>query len=182
MSSLLQRNTATIQSLINKINTLPEGEDVTEETNVYTTKIASLEAAVTALEIELEGKAGGGGLSGEISTCTIEIINETFGTPTESYIKSLWYVAYENGEFKGYGGYEGLFDDNMNKMPPNFDWYAQTNILNNVVCNSMMYIEDENGMLMLPQNWAVNDAINFSYIIIPNIPNVTHTLKLELPF
>lgn len=35
-------------------------EDVATETNAYTTKIATLETAITALETELEGKASGG--------------------------------------------------------------------------------------------------------------------------
>lgn len=50
------------------------GEDVTTETNAYTTKIASLETAVTALENELAGKASGGG-SGEPQMIDITIQN-----------------------------------------------------------------------------------------------------------
>ena len=46
-------------------------EDVGAETSAYTTKIASLETAVTALETELAGKASGGGASVESWTGTI---------------------------------------------------------------------------------------------------------------
>lgn len=52
-------------------------EDVTEETNAYTDKIASLESAVTALETELQGKASGGGSGGgSVETCTVTIVND----------------------------------------------------------------------------------------------------------
>lgn len=47
-------------------------EDVTDETTAYTTKLASLETAITALEAELEGKASGGGSTNiEVYTGTI---------------------------------------------------------------------------------------------------------------
>ena len=36
------------------------GEDVTEETNEYTTKLEALETAITELDAELQGKASGG--------------------------------------------------------------------------------------------------------------------------
>ena len=46
-------------------------EDVTEETNAYTVKIAQLESAISALESELEGKASGGSSGGSVETCTV---------------------------------------------------------------------------------------------------------------
>lgn len=51
------------------------GEDVTDETNAYTSKLATLETAITALETELQGKASGGsGGGGEsVETCTVSI-------------------------------------------------------------------------------------------------------------
>lgn len=50
------------------------GEDVTAETNGYTTKLATLETAITALETELQGKANGGsGGSINTETCTMNI-------------------------------------------------------------------------------------------------------------
>lgn len=45
-------------------------EDVGTETNTYTTKLASLETAVTALETELAGKASGGSDGGSIESWT----------------------------------------------------------------------------------------------------------------
>ena len=51
-------------------------EDVTAETNAYTTKLTSLETAISALETELEGKASGGGSGGaSVETYTGQIIN-----------------------------------------------------------------------------------------------------------
>ena len=46
-------------------------EEVTEETNAYTAKIASLETVVTALETELAGKASGGACNRESYTVLI---------------------------------------------------------------------------------------------------------------
>lgn len=52
-------------------------EDVTEEVNNYTAKIASLESAVAALETELAGKAsggsGGGSNSEVVETCAVNL-------------------------------------------------------------------------------------------------------------
>lgn len=44
------------------VNVASTGEDVTAETNAYTTKLASLTTAITALETELASKASGGNL------------------------------------------------------------------------------------------------------------------------
>jgi hypothetical protein len=57
------------------INVASTGEDITDETNAYTTKLASLETAISALETELEGKASGGsgGDEGTINVCTISM-------------------------------------------------------------------------------------------------------------
>jgi hypothetical protein len=49
------------------------GEDVTSETSAYTSKLTTLETAITALEAELQGKASGGGGSTNIETCTVTI-------------------------------------------------------------------------------------------------------------
>lgn len=59
-------------------------EDVATETSAYTTKLASLETAITALETELAGKASGGsgGSSGGIE---FEIINIPVGAYSASY-------------------------------------------------------------------------------------------------
>jgi hypothetical protein len=64
----LQNNNAKYASLIEALRdkAVPTGgEDVTEETSAYTTKLASLETAVAALESELEGKASGGSGGGD---------------------------------------------------------------------------------------------------------------------
>ena len=60
------------------------GEDVTEETNAYTSKIASLESAVSALETELAGKASGAGGS----TSLIRVTNNSNSTGLFTYINA----------------------------------------------------------------------------------------------
>ena len=56
---------------INNISGGGGGEDVTAETTEYTTKLASLETAITALETELAGKASGGSGGGICPSLTI---------------------------------------------------------------------------------------------------------------
>lgn len=70
----LQTNNTKYASLIDTLRgkSLPTGgEDVTTETNAYTTKLASLESAIAALESELEGKSAGGSGSANVETCTV---------------------------------------------------------------------------------------------------------------
>ena len=66
------------------------GEDVTAETNAYTEKITQLTTAVTALENELAGKAGGGEVN--LETCTVEFSGGYF-----SFNNTFYYTTIENG-------------------------------------------------------------------------------------
>lgn len=86
----LQTNNTKYASLIETLRgkATSGGEDVTDETNAYTTKLASLETAISALESELEGKASGGG-SGEVQTASV-------------------YVDLSNGSQLTYVGSEGI--------------------------------------------------------------------------
>jgi hypothetical protein len=68
------------------------GEDVTSETNAYTTKLASLETAITALETELQGKASGGSGGGSVETCTVSITSHM-------QLRFYSYTAYRDGQF-----------------------------------------------------------------------------------
>jgi hypothetical protein len=145
---------------------------VTEETNAYTEKLATLETAITALENELEGKAASGG---GVATCTIEIVNETIGTWLESRLDSLWFIAYESGEYKKYGGRDG---SESNKLPSDFDWQAEKITLNNVVCGSMMYLTDIQSTLIPPQDWFINAEADSCYLFVPATPDAIHTLKM----
>lgn len=80
------------------------GEDVTAEINAYTTKLVTLETAITALETELQGKAsggsGGGGSDTNYSVCTVTFDNEAL-----SYDCTIAFVTatvIENGIRKTY--------------------------------------------------------------------------------
>lgn len=86
----LQSNNTKYASLIETLRgkSVPTGEDVTDETNTYTTKIASLESAVTALETELAGKASGG----NIETCTVILTCSATG------LKGYSSICLEDGE------------------------------------------------------------------------------------
>ena len=90
----------TQDNLITQIQTALEGkaggsssEDVTSETNAYTTKLTTLETAITALETELQGKtSGGSGGSGSVDTCTVEL------STSEGFITSVSYSCLEAGK------------------------------------------------------------------------------------
>lgn len=76
----LQTNNTKYASLIETLRGKAaggSGEDVSNETNAYTSKISQLETAVTALEAELEGKASGGSGGASIETCTVKFNNLT---------------------------------------------------------------------------------------------------------
>lgn len=87
----LQTNNTKYASLIETLRGKAagtSGEDVTEETNAYTTKIATLETAVAALETELQGKASGGSGGGSaVETCTGTV--KSMGIPATN---SVWYM------------------------------------------------------------------------------------------
>ena len=134
---------------------------------------------IAQLSSALDGKAAGGG-QGEVATCTIEIVNESIGSFMESRLSSLWFVAYENGRYVGYGGYQTYDDyDDPDKMPVGFDWQAEKHILNNVVCGSMMRINDLNGCLNVPYDFYINAGSDYSYLLIPPEPNVTYTFRIK---
>lgn len=63
-------------------------EDVGTETSAYTTKIGQLETAITALEAELQGKAGGGS-GGNIETCTVTVSGNDIEPLTAFCLTSL---------------------------------------------------------------------------------------------
>ena len=70
-------------------------EDVTDETNAYTSKLASLETAITAFETELAGKASGGS-GGGVETCTVTITNTS--TMGRDALLSYAATCYLNGD------------------------------------------------------------------------------------
>ena len=104
----LQTNNTKYASLIETLRGKSiGGEDVTTETNDYTTKLATLETAITALETELEGKASGGSGGGSIETCTVTVEYKHYN-PTNVYIFGTQvingeiqplFVSIEDGEF-----------------------------------------------------------------------------------
>ena len=125
-------------------------------------------------------EAGGSSGGSDIATCTIEIINNTKGKIMESLIDELWFVAYENGECKGYGGQRA---SSSNILPADFEWDAEKNTLNNVICGSMIYLSDIQGCFSPPSgDWYINMSSNYRYLIVPLTPNVTHTLIMDVPF
>ena len=94
-------------------------EDVAIETNEYTTKLASLETAIVALESELEGKASGGGSGGaNVETCTLEIVNNSNLAEMHFCVTRFVDGSITDNDFENYIMYKG------------------TKTVTNVVCNS----------------------------------------------
>ena len=94
-------------------------EDVGTETSAYTTKLASLESAITALETELEGKASGGSGGGNIDTCTLTI------TSDNGAVSGVYCNVYSNGVVSVYSA-----------------TYSSTPIvIDNFICNSSLCIK-----------------------------------------
>ena len=114
--SQLETNTISLQTLLDKVNALPEassGEDVTDETNTYTSLLTELETAIDELP-----DAGSGG----VETCTVTIS----GVDASGRPKSYVYTALDdNGDICYY--YE----------PSNADTEVT---LENVVCNSIISV------------------------------------------
>ena len=97
-------------------------EDVTTETSAYTTKIASLETAIAALESELEGKAGGSSSGGNLNTCTITI---------SSQMGNIYDYAYT-----------AVIDGTVTAVYA--EPQASTKTLTNVLCGSLITVRNSN--------------------------------------
>lgn len=77
------------------------GEEVTAETNEYTSKLASLETAITALETELEGKASGGS-GGDMPDAFFAIKNNYMGyIDIFTFKQGMTWAEYWESAFNG---------------------------------------------------------------------------------
>jgi hypothetical protein len=166
----LQTNNTKYASLIETLRgkSLPTGgEDVTTETNAYTTKLASLETAISALEAELEGKASGGSGSGNVDTCTV-----TFTTAEGySYIDFIAATIIINGVITPYS----LVPNNSNTTKI---------VVENVLCGSTIVFDgssnDVSSGFMVDEGGGcsfIAKATNTTYIIqAPTIANANGTV------
>lgn len=112
-----------LTNLPEAIESIPEatGEDVTAETNAYTTELAELTTAVTALETELAGKAAGSG--GAVETCTVRPYLESDG------------LYYGTGDMY----YATVYRDGViSTIYGEWNWYniTESNPITDVVCGS----------------------------------------------
>lgn len=162
--------------LISQIASALEGKTAGGGTEDLNEVLTEQEALITQLQDTLRGKASGGSLS-EVPTCTIEIVNESIGNFMESHVNELWFVAYENGECVGYSGVE--ISPEHNRLPADFDFLSERIVLNNVVCGSMMYIDDYQGTIETPEEFVINQYRDSRFILIPLTPGATHTFKLK---
>lgn len=86
------------------------GEDVSAETDAYTSKLATLETAITALENELQGKAAGGGSGGGSETYTVTI--DASNIPSGSYFIQNEFGVYYMSNDGSFPDMDGLFSSN----------------------------------------------------------------------
>ena len=115
-ANLIPANIVSGKSIFGVSGSATTGEDVTAETNAYTTELAELTTAVTALEEELAGKAAGGG--GAVETCTVTVVGDTGG----GYV--IW-SSYVDGQ-----------------MLVNYPQKTNNHIYENVVCGSCFILSD----------------------------------------
>ena len=123
----LQTNNTQYASLIETLRgkaVSSGGEDVTDETAAYTTKLATLETAISALESELEGKASGGSGGTSIETCTVTV---TCPNATD------WGYAYT--------AYNGTVITSIGLLSVG----QNTLTLENVICRSSIFLYDTRG-------------------------------------
>ena len=95
-------------------------EDVGTETSAYTTKLTTLETAITALETELQGKASGG--SGGVETCNVTI------TSDNGSIRIYGFTIFENNSISAVGA--GIVGSSI----------PTPITVNNVVCGSLIIL------------------------------------------
>lgn len=120
-------------------------EQVTTETDAYTTKLASLETAVTALETELAGKASGGS-GGNINTCSVVLQS---GDNQIDYYETYIVTTFENGKISNVYRVASSSEETSDSF----------NItLNNVVCGSLIYI-NVNGWMT--NDWTITNGGEF---------------------
>lgn len=134
-------------------------EDVGTETSAYTTKLASLGAAITALETELEGKASGGSGGGDVPTCTITI--KSF----DANINYCEYVNYQNGVYEYH---VDLYNPNVVECT-----------LNNAVCGGLINIQANYSYCSFvtdSDNYAIFDGSSSGSLTFAPYGNMTITI------
>ena len=135
------------------------GEDVTDETSAYTTKLTELETAIAALETELEGKASGGSGGGDVPTCTITI--KSF----DANINYCEYVNYQNGVYEYH---IDLYNPNVIECT-----------LNNVVCGGLINISTNYSYCSFvtdSDNYAIFDGSSNRSLMLAPYGNMTITV------
>lgn len=163
--SQLQTNNNEVASLIEVLRGKSVGgEDVTAETDAYTSKIASLESAVVALENELAGKAGGGEppIDGTIQMCTVTVIDEA------DFFANVYYLTL-NGDY---------IEHLMDMTTPEDNPLEITDVL----CNSYVMIDGYSGnnMLVTSSDGTSHIArVASTVIVFVGTSNTTITLPYE---
>lgn len=110
------QSSKTLANLLTAIDTIPAGEDVTAETNAYTSLLDDLEAAVDALP-----DAGSGGAA--VETCSIRLVCAS------KDIYGYSYLAYRNGAF-------------VPVSVTNEAAYSSLDVtLTDVICNAYIYVQ-----------------------------------------
>lgn len=158
-------NSMNLKQLKNAVSGITGGEDVSAEVGAYTTELAELSSAVSALEQELQGKAAGGSGGGSIDTCTVEII------------------LYNDAYLTEYG-YSYLSEDG--KIVTEYVETNRANTINstltfeNVICGSYMYIYSS-GPSCSYNSWNVLRLSSDTWIhfTAPTVANSAGTLSVN---
>jgi hypothetical protein len=120
-------NSMNLKQLKNAVSGITGGEDVSAEVGAYTTELAELTSAVSALEQELQGKAAGGSGGGSVNTCTVTMKHYPSYSSDYLFIS----IAYSTIDSNG----------NIVTINKNSGFESDTIILENVVCNTPIYAQ-----------------------------------------
>lgn len=133
----IKNNTASLQDLLDKVNALPEAENLDAELDTQSTLLSEQDAKIAELAQVLAGKVGGGSTS--YDTCTV-VINTI--TSAHQYC----FTCFENGEIV----YKQQASDSSISSPI---------AIEKVICNSYFLIAHRIGLYKVQyDNLTVVDA------------------------
>lgn len=117
----IKNNTTSLQDLLDKVNALPEAENLDTEISTQSTLLSEQDAKIAELAQVLAGKAGGGSGGTPIETCTVTV--NMVSLPARQYLATIF--TEENGISSKTNEMTGL---------------NNPTIVENVVCGSSFYL------------------------------------------
>lgn len=163
-ANLVAGNIKSGVSIFGVAGTMTAGEDVTAETNTYTSHLTELESAINSLP---DAGSGGGSGGNALGTCTINV-----SYVNNAYCSGVVYTSVANGEIVA------------NLIPGDWSGATKAATLNNVLCGSAVYIStqgvtvadsiDTGGVQYIGVPYFSNDRVYKA----PTTPGAAATIRL----